>query len=171
MSRPEAWLRGALEGVNPMLMPAAHALVQAFEDLERAALELTEEELWVKPGGAASLGFHLRHIAGSTDRLLTYARGEQLTEGQRKAVPLEGKPGEPPANPATLIREAQAAIERALAAIQAVPKESLFEARAVGRAGLPTNVFGLLCHIAEHTQRHTGQIITTAKIVRGLGLR
>ena len=171
MSQPEAWLRGPIQGVVPMLMPAAHALMQASEDLERAASGLTVEELWVKPGGAASLGFHLRHIAGSTDRLLTYARGEQLTETQRQAMSQEQQPGDSPAAAATLVREAQTAIERALGAIRTVPKESLFDSRAIGRAGLPTNVFGLLCHIAEHTQRHTGQVITTAKIVRGLGLR
>ena len=168
MSQPEAWLRGPLEGVDPMLMPAAHALVQASEDLERAALGLTVQELWVKPGGAASLGFHLRHIAGSTDRLLTYARGDQLTDAQRQGIALEQQAGDPPADAATLVREARAAIERALAAIRTVLKESLRDPRAIGRAALPTNVFGLLCHIAEHTQRHTGQIITTAKIVRGL---
>jgi uncharacterized damage-inducible protein DinB len=171
MSQPEAWLRGPLEGVSPMFMPAGHALVQACEDIDRAVAGLTVEELWVKPGGAASLGFHLRHIAGSTDRLLTYARGEHLTETQRQAVVLEQQPGSPPADAATLVREAQAAIERALAVIRTVPEGSLFDPRGIGRAGLPTTVFGLLCHIAEHTQRHTGQAITTAKIVRGLGLR
>jgi len=171
MSQPEAWLRGPLEGVDPILMPAAHALVQASEDIERAALDLAVEALWVRPGGAASVGFHLRHIAGSTDRLLTYARGERLTEAQRQAMALEGEPGVPPANAPTLVREAQAVIARALAAIKVAPKESLFDPRAIGRAALPTNVFGLLCHIAEHTQRHTGQVVTTAKIVRGLGLR
>jgi uncharacterized damage-inducible protein DinB len=168
MSQPEAWLRGPFEGVAPMLMPASHALVQASEDLERAVSGLTVEQLWVKPGGAASVGFHLRHIAGSIDRLLTYARGEQLTEAQRQAMPLEQQPGDPPADAAALVREAQAAIERALAAILAVRKESLFDPRAIGRQALPTNVFGLLCHIAEHAQRHTGQIITTVKIVRSI---
>jgi uncharacterized damage-inducible protein DinB len=152
-------------------MPAAHALVQAGEDLERAASDLTVEELWLKPGGSASLGFHLRHIAGSIERLLTYARGEQLNETQRQAIPLEGQPGDPPAQAASLIRGAQAAIESALAAIRRAPKASLFEPRTIGRKALPTNVIGLLFHIGEHTQRHTGQIITTAKIVRGLGLR
>ena len=170
MSQPEAWLRGPLEGVVPMLMPAAHALAQASEDLERAVSGLTVEALWVTPGGAASVGFHLRHIAGSIDRLLTYARGERLSEGQRQAAALEQKPGGPPANAAGLIREAQAAIEGALIAMRAVPEESLFDPRTIGRAALPTNVFGLLFHIAEHTQRHTGQVITTAKIVCGLGL-
>ena len=168
MSQPEAWLRGPSEGVAPILMPASHALVQASEDLERVVSGLTVEQLWVKPGGAASVGFHLRHIAGSIDRLLTYARGGQLTEAQRQAMALEQHPEDPPADGATLVREAQAAIERALAAILAVPKESLFDPRAIGRQGLPTNVFGLLSHIGEHTQRHTGQTITTAKIIRGL---
>ena len=171
MSQPEVWLRGPLDGVDPMLMPAAHALVQASEDLERAASDLTAEELWVRPGGAASLGFHLRHIAGATDRLLTYARGEQLTEAQRQAVAVEKESGEPPADATILVRGAQAAIERALEAIRSIPERSIFDSRTVGRAALPTNVFGLLCHIAEHAQRHTGQVITTAKIVRGLGLR
>ena len=124
----------------------------------------------MKPGGAASIGFHLRHIAGSTDRLLTYARGERLTEAQRQALGVEQEPGDPSADAASLIREARAAIDRALTAIRGASGESLFEARAIGRAALPTNVFGLLCHVADHTQRHTGQVITTAKIVRGLRL-
>jgi len=171
MAQPEAWLRGPLDGVDPMLMPAAHALVQAAEDLSQAASDLTVEELWVRPGGAASLGFHLRHIAGSIDRLLTYARGELLSEVQRQAIPLEKEPGDPPVNAPALVREARAAIEGALTAVRTASKESLFEARTIGRKALPTNVLGLLFHIAEHTQRHTGQIITTAKIVRGLGLR
>ena len=170
MSQPEVWLRGPLADVEPMLMPAAHALMQAAEDLERVASDLTPKELWVRPGGAASLGFHLRHIAGSTDRLLTYARGDRLSEAQRQAVAMEQHPGDPPADAATLVREARAAIGSALDAIQAAPKASQYDARAIGRAALPTTVFGLLCHIAEHTQRHTGQVITTVKIVRGLGL-
>ena len=170
MSQPEVWLRGPLEGVDPILMPAAHALIQAAEDLEHAASDLTVQELWVTPGGAASLGFHLRHIGGSIDRLLTYARGERLTESQRQALASEKEPGDPPGDAATLVRGSQAAIQRALGAIRTLPKESLFDPRTIGRAALPTNVLGLLFHIAEHTQRHTGQVITTAKIVRGLGI-
>ena len=74
----EVWLRGPLDGFDPVVMPAAHALLQSAEDLERAAGSLTPEQVWTRPGGAASVGFHLKHIAGSIDRLLTYARGEQL---------------------------------------------------------------------------------------------
>jgi uncharacterized damage-inducible protein DinB len=169
--QPEAWLRGPLEGVNPFLMPAAHALVQAAEDLERAAAPLEAEELWLRPGGAASVGFHLRHIAGSIERLLTYAAGRQLTEEQKQAVAGEAEPGEPPEPAAAVLQAAQAAIERALEVLRATPREALLEPREVGRARLPSTVLGLLFHVAEHTQRHTGQVITTAKIVRGLGLR
>ena len=164
----EAWLSGPLGGVDRLLMPAAHALVQAAADIEQAAQTLTAQELWSRLGGAASIGFHLRHVAGSIDRLLTYARGEQLSAEQHQAIAGEAIPGEPPSEATALVREATARIKEALAVLRSTPGELLFEPRAVGRARLPTNVFGLLFHIAEHTQRHTGQIVTTAKIVRGL---
>lgn len=162
----EAWLRGPLDGVDPLLMPAAHALVQAAADIEQATRGLTTQELWSLPGGAPSVGFHLRHVAGSIDRLLTYARGEQLSDGQLRALAGEALPGEPPAEATALARVAAAHIEAALVVLKSISHQTLFELRAVGRARLPTNVFGLLFHIAEHTQRHTGQIVTTAKIVR-----
>src|SRR5688500_6485846 len=92
MSQPEVWLRGPIHGVPPLLMPAAHALLGALEDLERVAAPLTPEELWARPGGAASVGFHLRHVAGSTGRLLTSARGQALDETQRAALAAEGEP-------------------------------------------------------------------------------
>ncbi len=38
------------------------------------------------------------------------------------------------------------------------------EPRGVGRQRLPTTVGGLIVHCAEHTQRHVGQAITTARI-------
>jgi hypothetical protein len=159
-----------MQGLDPYLMPAAHALAQASEDLEHAARDLTPAELWVRPGGAASVGFHLRHIAGSIDRLLTYARGSALSAGQREVIPTEGVAGEPPEDAASLIGRAQTAIAGAIDTLRATPHGTLLEPRAVGRAGLPSNVLGLLVHVAEHTQRHTGQVITTAKIVRGLRL-
>jgi uncharacterized damage-inducible protein DinB len=167
---PEVWLRGPLAGVVPSLQPAAHALLQASEDIARVSSGLTVEELWVRPGGAAAAGFHLRHIAGSIDRLLAYARGEQLSEAQRKALVTERDPGTPPADAASLVRMAATAIDSALAQIRATSADAALEPRQVGRAKLPSTVGGLLFHIAEHTQRHTGQLITTAKIVRGLDL-
>jgi uncharacterized damage-inducible protein DinB len=163
-SQPEVWLRGPVQGVPPVLMPAAHALLGAMEDLERVAAELTPEELWTRPNGAASVGFHLRHVAGSTDRLLTYARGEALTEQQREALAAEGDAS---GDASALIAELRRSIDHALDALRATPAERVHDARRVGRAGLPSTVLGLLFHAAEHAQRHTGQAIATARMLRG----
>jgi uncharacterized damage-inducible protein DinB len=162
---PEAWLGGPIDGVTPHLLPVAHALVQVGRDVERLA-HLSSEELWTRPGGAASIGFHLRHVAGVLDRLLTYARGEALGDEQKAALKAEGEPGEPPADAATLVQEARAAVDRALAQVQATPPESPLLPRGVGRRQLPSTVLGLLYHAAEHATRHTGQALTTARVVR-----
>ena len=169
----EAWLSGPLPGVDAALMPAAHALVQARSDIAAAVTPLDESSLWVRPGGAASVGFHLVHIPGSIDRLLTYASGTQhLSDEQRAAVDREkalsdAKPGQPGLpSPRSLAEGADQAIENALAAIRRTDPRTLAEPRLVGRAGLPSTVAGLFFHIAEHTQRHTGQIIATAKAAR-----
>lgn len=165
---PEVWLRGALPGVPPLLMPAAHCLLQCREEIAAAASGLTLEQLWARPGGAASVGFHLRHIAGSLDRLSTYARGAQLDRAQRLALASEGAPGDPAATAAELVGGAEAAIDAAVATLRATPESDLLLPRSVGRAALPSNVLGLLFHLAEHTHRHTGQLVTTAKIVRAV---
>ncbi len=166
MSQPEVWLRGPISGICPALMPVAHALLQAREDGERVAATLTVEELWRKPGGAASAGFHLRHIAGSVSRLLTYARGGQLDESQRRALASEQEPGHPPQDSPVLVQALRETVDSAMRQLQETPAESLAEERRVGRAGLPSTVLGLLFHAAEHAQRHTGQLITTVKIVQ-----
>jgi uncharacterized damage-inducible protein DinB len=169
-SRPEPWLRGPLPDIDPLLMPAAHALMQVSEDVPRATAGLTPAQLWMRPGGAASVGFHLRHLAGSIDRLLTYAAGGQLDDRQRAALAAETQPPPPDALPELreLDEAAQAALGRALDVLRQTPTATLDEPRRVGRAGLPSTVLGLLFHVAEHSQRHCGQIVTTAKIVRGL---
>ncbi len=163
---PEFWLRGPIEGVPPALMPAAHALLQTLEDVERATADLSQEQLWVSPGGASTIGFHLMHLSGSTDRLLTYARGETLSDAQKAAARAESNP--PPADLASLLADLRRSFEAAMAQLRATPPASLLDARAVGRAGLPTTVLGLLFHAAEHSQRHAGQVVTTARIVRSL---
>jgi uncharacterized damage-inducible protein DinB len=160
----EAWLSGNLKGIAPVLMPAAHALVQAAADIERASKDLSPEEIWTKPSGAPSFAFHLRHISGSIDRLLTYAKGEKLNVEQFAELADEAKFDEN-TDTQSLVQMASERIEQAIEFLHLVDLESLFERRLVGRKELPTNVFGLLFHIAEHTQRHTGQAITTAKIV------
>lgn len=161
----EAWLRGPIEGIDPLLQPAAHAFVQAREDLDSATVGVWSETLWMRPNGAASLGYHIRHMAGSLDRLLTYARGAQLDERQLAALKREADPGSPPDELPTLIRQARKAIDVALDQLRATRRAELLEPRSVGRQGLPSNVLGLLFHAAEHTTRHVGQAITTAKIV------
>ncbi len=161
----EAWLSGALKDVPPMLMPAAHALVQAARDIKQATGHLTESEIWAKPSGATSVGFHLLHIAGSCDRLLTYARGETLSEKQFAVLNAESAINLS-ISAVLLTEKAIVSIQTVIEEIRVTPDETLFEKREVGRKKLQTNIFGLLFHIAEHTQRHVGQIITTAKIVR-----
>ena len=164
MSEPEAWLRGPLPGVDPYLMPAAHALIQAGEDLEAAA-SLTEEQLEARPGGVASVGYHLRHLAGSTERLLTYARGRSLTPEQLAVARQEASLAES-RDAVSLIAGAREALAAALDVIRSTPRESLLEERRLGRLALPSTVLGLLFHIAEHASRHTGQLVTTARLVR-----
>lgn len=90
-----------------------------------------------------------------------------MTHEQLAALADEGA-GAPLREVITLVESVSRRIENALTFIKATSEESLLEARAIGREHLPTNALGLLFHIAEHTQRHTGQIITTARIVRGM---
>jgi len=165
-STPEFWLRGPVDDVSPALMPAAHAFLQTLEDVERATADLTNEQWWLSPGGAASIGFHVMHLAGSTDRLLTYARGEMLSDAQKAAFRAESSPST--VDTAPLLADLRRSFDAALAQLRATPPSSLYDARAVGRAALPTTVIGLLFHAAEHSQRHAGQIVTMAKVVRSL---
>ena len=161
----EAWQRGPVPGFEPLLMPVVHALIQVREDLERLASTVPADQVWQRPGGAASIGFHIRHTGGALDRLFTYARGETLSDGQRAALRAEGEPGEPPASLAALVGEVGRIIDQALEQVRSTAQASLLEERKVGRAGLPATVMGLLFHAAEHSTRHVGQAITTARIL------
>jgi hypothetical protein len=167
MDKPEAWLRGPVDGIDPMLMPVAHALIQAREDVEGLVSRVPANAVWERPGGAASVGFHVRHLGGALDRLLTYARGEALSDAQRAALKAEGAPGDPPAPLADVVRDTGAIIDRSLASLRGLTREQLLEPRFVGRAQLPSNVLGLIFHAAEHCTRHAGQAITTALVLAG----
>jgi DinB superfamily len=129
---PEPWLRGTLTHVDPAQRAVLHALELAKEDLEKWCGDVTDEELNARPGGVAPVAFHLRHIARSTDRLLTYAENRSLSPQQ----------------------------------IAAMKQERMSEPRVVGRQQMPTTVAGLVIHVGDHAQRHVGQAITTAKIVK-----
>jgi uncharacterized damage-inducible protein DinB len=165
---PEPWLRGPLPGIPPLLQPPAHALVMALEDVSAAVTGTPFDQLWHRPGGAASIGFHLMHLAGSTDRLLTYARGESLSPTQVAALEAERELKEPYVALDVLLARWREVVQNALRQIADTPETSLLERRDVGRARLPSTVLGLIFHAAEHAQRHVGQIVTTTKIIRGL---
>ena len=163
----EAWQRGPVPGFEPLLMPIVHALIQVQEDLQRLVSVVPAEHVWQRPGGAASIAFHVSHIGGALDRLFTYARGEALSEAQRAAARAEGKPADPPQALTALVAEVNGTIERAFDQLRATKADSLLDERKVGRAALPSTVLGLLFHAAEHCTRHVGQAITTAKILAG----
>ena len=163
MTQPDVWLRGPVDGIDPLLQPVAHALLQAQEDVERITAGLTADALWRRPGEAASAGFHLRHLIGATDRLLTYARGELLTESQRAWLATESKDGAPDVRVEELVERLRLVVREGLAQLRATPVGSLATPRTIGRAQLPTTVIGCLFHAAEHGSRHVGQLITTVK--------
>lgn len=160
---PEVWLRGPITDVPPQLMPIVHSLLQIREELQTIVPPLSRGQVWARPGNAAAVAFHLKHLAGSLDRLLTYANNETLSDAQLTFLAAEESAGSE--SPERLLQIALDGIDLALQRIRSVPLEQLGESRRVGRAGLPSTVWGLLFHAAEHAQRHAGQIATTAKIL------
>ncbi|CAN5813571.1 hypothetical protein BH23GEM8_BH23GEM8_16200 [soil metagenome] len=166
---PEVWLRGPVAGVSPLLQPVAHSLLQSREEVAAITNDFPEELLWERPGGVASVGFHLQHLTGVVERLLTYARGESLTNTQRSALAAEGHPGETaPALP-DLLSAFHQQIDFALDQLRGTEEASLSEPREVGRAKLPSTVLGLLFHAAEHSQRHVGQLLVTVRVQQPTG--
>jgi hypothetical protein len=160
---PEAWLRGPLADVDPMVAPLLMSFQMAREDLAHFTEGLTFEQLWKEWPGLASVGFHLQHIQGSVDRLCHYLEGLQLTERHLIFLAREAEPG-------PSLSELLAGIEESFSRCERVARMlgpgDLLEARFVGRKKLPTTGIGLVIHIAEHTQRHVGQAIVTAKLAR-----
>ena len=163
MPQPEAWLRGQIPGIPALLQPVAHSLMQCREEVTARVTGLTPDQIWARPFGAASIGFHARHAAGSLDRLFTYARGERLSPAQQAALAAEEHPDFAPDVDRRLVAAFDQAVERALEQLRTTSETTLLEARGVGRAQLPSTVLGLLFHAAEHTQRHMGQLTTSAK--------
>ena len=161
---PEPWLRGTLTEVAAVPRAVLHALELAKEDIERWCGNLSDNELNSRPAEIAPVAFHVRHIARSIDRLLTYAEGRELTAKQIAALKTELDAG---ATKRELFAEFDAALKESAERIRALDPDRLDEPRKVGRRELPTTVGGLLVHVADHTQRHVGQAVTTSKIVKG----
>ena len=168
-SLPEVWLRGPLPEVPPLLQPVAHALLQAREEVSEIMVDFPADKLAERPLGLASVGFHLRHLAGVLDRTFTYARGEALGATQLAYLAAEGQPPTHAGAVAELVQAFSAQVDKALAQLTATPESSLPTWRGVGRAQLPSTVVGLLVHAAEHTTRHVGQLLVTARVVRNNG--
>lgn len=163
--RVEPWLRGTRTEVDAVRRGVIHALELAAEDIALWCKGLSDDELEMRPLGLAPVGFHLRHIARSLDRLLTYAEGKQLSERQMKALKSEMEDG---MGREALMMEFAEGIEVAMTRVLSISAGSYGELREVGRKKLPTTVGGLLVHCADHTQRHLGQAIITVKVVIGM---
>ena len=166
-SLPEVWLRGPVAGIAPALQPVAHALLQAREEVEALMQDFPEQKLWDRPAGVASVGFHLQHFSGVLSRLFTYARGESLDAAQRAALAAEQEPSRANVTGQDLVQGFRQQVDRALEELRATDERTLTEPRAIGRGKLPSTTLGLIVHAAEHTQRHVGQLLVTARILRG----
>jgi uncharacterized damage-inducible protein DinB len=163
--QPEPWLRNTHTEIDAVRRAVIHALELAHEDLNTWCAELTEDELHATPAGLPSIAFQLRHIAGSVDRLLTYAEGAPLSAAQVAQLKAEPTAHIPPAK---LFAELSFALTHGITRVKNLDASPtlLEQPRTVGGKNLPSTVGGLLVHVADHTQRHVGQAVTTAKIVR-----
>ena len=159
----EPWMRGPLPGVDTFVAPLLYSFQMAREDLAKYTAGLTTEQIWATPHGFGSVGFHLRHIAHSVDRLVTYLCGDQLSDAQIATLKQEGEPG---ATLSELLDDINEKLSDAERRIRAIEPGMLNEPRYIGKKRLPSTVLGLLVHVAEHTQRHLGQAITTARLAR-----
>lgn len=164
---PEPWMRGPIPGLEPLVMPVFYSFTMVREDLARHTAGISQEALWRRIEPLPSLGFHLRHIAGSVDRLTAYLMQHSLTDAQLRFLKEEGVPG---ATLQELLTAVDASLRASEEALRTIQPSQIHQPRFIGRKRLPTTVLGLLVHIAEHTQRHLGQAITTAKLVRDAAL-
>ena len=164
---PEVWLRGPVTGIPPLLQPVAHALLQVREEVRALMEGFPEEKLWDRPAGLASPGYHLQHLSGVVDRMLTYAKGQPLTNLQLKELEAEGSPRSvaPGSAVPDLVARFTRQVDIALRHLSETPENTLTEPRGVGRAQMPSTVMGLLVHAAEHTQRHNGQLLVTVRVL------
>lgn len=161
----EVWLRGPVSGIPALLQPVAHALLQAREEVENFMHDLPEDLIWERPAGVASVGYHLQHLTGILQRLFTYALGEALTEEQLAYLYAEGKPTKATAQ--ELVQQFHEQVDKALEELRQTDEKTLTEVRRVGRSQVESTVIGLYFHAAEHSMRHVGQLLVTARVLRG----
>ena len=162
-TQPEPWLRGTYSELPAVLRGILHAFDLAREDAVHWADDLSDTELHATPSGLTPVSFHMRHIVRSLDRLLTYAEGNQLNSEQLIAYKTELDPA---VSREEILAEFHQGLDRAAERVRAFAGADLEQPRSVGKKQLPSTVGGLLVHLADHTHRHTGQIVTTAKLIK-----
>ena len=171
----EPWLRGTHSDIPAVGRAVLHALDLALDDLTKWTDGLTDDEVHAQPLGLPSVAFHLRHIVGSTDRLRSYAEGKQISPEQLTVLKAEqsgpGLSHTDPANPETLaalLAAVEVAFSDAADRVRVLATADLETFRGVGRKQLPTSIGGAMVHVADHTQRHVGQVVTTAKVLKAM---
>ena len=163
--KKEYWLRGPIDDVPALLQPVAHALFQARDEIKAALVSFPENKLWEKSKGVASVGFHLQHLCGVMDRLFTYAKGEQLNPKQLAFLAEEGIPHSA-ITIEILVKQFDEQVDKAIEQLKSTDTNTLTDAKGVGRKQIPSTVIGLLFHSAEHTMRHTGQLLVTIAMLK-----
>ncbi|MGO9436085.1 MAG: DinB family protein [Terracidiphilus sp.] len=166
----EPWLRGTYPEVPAVARAVLHAFDLALDDITKWTEGLTDAEVHAKPLGLPSVAFHLRHIARSVDRILTYAEGGQLTAEQLAALKTEqgGPQNEVQESLAELLGDVEASFSNGEGRVRTLATADFNIFRGVGRKQLPTSIGGALVHVADHTQRHVGQVVTTAKVLKAV---
>ncbi|WP_229201283.1 DinB family protein [Arcticibacterium luteifluviistationis] len=162
---PEVWLRGPIPEIPALLQPAAHALLQTAEELHLILKDVPNELLTREVAGRATPSFHLKHLTGVLDRMLTYAHGDSLSKEQFDYLRSE-KATEPTPKKEELINAFEAKVNEGLTYFKSLDEPKLIEVRGVGRKQLPSTVIGLLFHAAEHAQRHLGQLLVTVSVLK-----
>jgi uncharacterized damage-inducible protein DinB len=161
-SPPEPWLQGTLTDLPVLQRAILHSLQMAQEDATKWCGGLDDREIRARPFGLASVAFQLRHIARSLDRFCCYAEGVPLNEQQLAALAAEM---EDSGTRDSIFSELEASLDNTRRRLDEIIRQPLDSPIAIGRKRLPTTLAGLLVHVAEHTQRHVGQAITTTKVI------
>ncbi|HEY5407155.1 MAG TPA: DinB family protein [Ginsengibacter sp.] len=162
----EVWQRGPLENMPILLQPIAHALLQAQEEVNEMMIGFPENLLWEKPFGVASPAFHLQHLTGVLDRLFTYAKKQPLSSQQLERLSIEGNQTQTSSSMTELIDLFNKQVDISIHELRNIKTDTITETRTIGRKLIPTTLIGLYVHAAEHTMRHTGQLLVTITILK-----
>jgi uncharacterized damage-inducible protein DinB len=159
----EPWLQGTLTDLPVLQRAVLHSLQMAQEDTTKWCSILDDREIHERPFGLPSVAFQLRHIARSLDRFCTYAEGTPLAQDQLAALASEMENN---GTRESIFKELETSLKNTRRRLDTIIRQPLDTPIAIGRKHLPTTLAGLLVHAAEHTQRHVGQAITTAKVIQ-----